>query len=146
MTGEPYPHGGTPPLPKEYLRFVELFNAGRYWESHEVLEGPWRAHRSPFYKGMIIYASAFVHGRRGNPRGVRKQLLKAEKYLTGYLPHYLGVHVEGRLFHARRCLALVESASPPSGDRLTRALPFDRLALRREWIRGDEPELFGSQH
>lgn len=143
MTHGPYDVDGAPSLPKDYLRFVELFNAGSYWESHEVLETPWRANRSPFYKGMIIYASAFVHGQRGNPRGVRKQLMKAEKYLAGYLPHYLGVHVEGRLLHARRCRILVDGASPPSGDALAEALPLDRLILRREWIRGDEPELFG---
>lgn len=135
---------GTARFPSDYLRFVELFNEGRYWESHEVLEAPWRKSRSPFYKGMIIYASAFVHGRRGNPRGVRKQLLKAEKYLSAYTPHYLGLDVGARLRHARLCLAHVEGSAPPSGEELAQSLPYDRLLLRGEWVRGDEPELFGS--
>lgn len=132
-----------PLFPRDFVRFAELFNERRYWESHEVLEAPWRVNRSLFYKGMIIYASAFVHGQRGNPRGVRKQLLKAERYLVAYRPHYLGLHVEGRLDHARRCLSLVGSADPPSGETLATFLPYDCLELRREWIRGDEPELPG---
>ncbi len=143
MRDGPFRASGAVSLPSDYLRFVELFNEGRYWESHEVLEAPWRTNRSPFYKGMIIYASAFVHGRRGNPRGVRKQLLKAQNYLAAYVPHYLGLDVEARLRHARICLSHVGGSSPPSGEELAYGLPYDRLILREEWVRGDEPELFG---
>ena len=43
-------------LPQALHRFLELFNAREYWESHEVLEGPWREGGSDFYQGLILYA------------------------------------------------------------------------------------------
>lgn len=130
------------PFPAEYLQFVELFNAGKYWESHEVLEGPWRKNRSPFYKGMIIYASGFVHAQRGNPRGVYKQLRKAERYLHPYRPYYMGVDVDRILAHAASCIQLVGGPDPPQGDALRRIIPFQRLELDASLVRGDEPEFF----
>ena len=30
------------PFPSALEAFVELFNQEAFWESHEVLEGPWR--------------------------------------------------------------------------------------------------------
>src|SRR5690606_41977082 len=95
------------PFPGAYLRFIQLFNAGKYWESHEVLESPWRENRSRFYRGIIIYASAFVHAQRGNPRGVRKQLLKARRYLEAYRPHYLGIDVDRLQIGRASCRARV---------------------------------------
>lgn len=131
------------PFPREYLRFVELFNAGKYWESHEVLEGPWRVSKSPFFKGMIIYASAFVHAQRGNPRGVVKQMRKAERYLAEYRPHYMGMDVDRILSHAARCMAIAAQLAPPAGQEFARAFPFDRLTLDPGLVRGDEPEMDG---
>lgn len=135
-------------LPDEYLRFIELFNRGEYWESHEVLEAPWRRHGSRFYKGMIIYASAFVHAQRGNPRGVWKQLLKAERYLAEFTPHYMGLDLLRLMDHLRRCKAMVDQEALsaaglecPTGPELTRTIPYDRLTLEAKWVRGDEPEL-----
>ena len=128
------------PFPDEYLQFVRLFNAGKYWESHEVLEGPWRINRSPFYKGMIIYASAFVHAQRGNPRGVFKQLHKAKRYLNEYRPYYMGVDVNRILAHAAICIELVSVPDPPRGSSLVQAIPFDRISLETERVRGDEHE------
>ncbi len=57
------------PFPTALEAFVELFNQEAFWESHEVLEGPWRETRSDFYHGLILYASAFVHVQRGIPTG-----------------------------------------------------------------------------
>ena len=41
------------PLPAKVLEYVELFDAGRYWDAHEALEDHWRENRVDFYKGMI---------------------------------------------------------------------------------------------
>lgn len=127
--------------PAAYLEFVRLFNAEAYWESHEVLEAPWRENRSAFYQGLIIYASAFVHAQRGNPRGVRIQLEKAERYLAPYAPAYMGLDVQRILDHGRRCRAIVEEAPSLQGEELTAAIPFPRLVLDAAQVRGDEPEL-----
>ncbi len=123
-------------LPFALQEFINLFNRASFWESHEVLEKPWRDRRSDFYKGLILYASAFVHVQRRNPRGVLAQLRKAERHLTPYRPAYLGLDVEAILAHAAECIRHFqhepvewESLFPPP------FAPDPRL------VRGEEPEL-----
>lgn len=122
-------------LPEALLRFVELVNAGQFWESHEVLEAPWRASRSGFYHGLILYASAFVHARRGKARGIVAQLEKAERALAPYPGAYLGLDVDALQAHARASRAVVVAPEWQG------ALEWPVLELSRERIRGDEPEL-----
>lgn len=95
-------------LPRPLLDFVDLFNREEYWESHEALEDAWRETGSDFYQGLIIYASAFVHARRGNAHGVRAQLEKAEAYLAPYRPTHLGIDVDALFRHAARCRRALE--------------------------------------
>ena len=129
------------PWPAPFQEFVRLFNAGQYWESHEVLEEPWRTQRSDFYQGLIIYASAFVHAQRGNPTGVRKQLAKVQRKLPPYRPHYPGIDVNHVLAHTQRVLQLVDQDPSLAGEALSRAIPYPRLEPRAHLVRGDEPEL-----
>lgn len=131
--------------PAPYIQFLRLFNDEEYWESHEVLEQPWRQNRSDFYQGLIIYASAFVHAQRGNPTGVRKQLEKTERYLTPFAPIYMGLDVDEILDHGRRCRARVDADPSLVGERLRAAIPFPRLHLDARRVRGDEPELFSEE-
>ena len=53
-------------------RGLALFNAGHYFECHEVWEIPWRhadgADRL-FYQGLIQAAVAILHAERGNLHG-----------------------------------------------------------------------------
>ena len=132
MTG-----GGIPGVLRD---FADLVRDGEYWESHEVLEGPWRRIGSDFLQGLILYASAFVHLKRGNAHGVQAQLEKALDALEGYPEAYLGVDVAGIREHARASREIASGASaPPKGwaSRVRRP----RIELRAERIRGDEPEL-----
>lgn len=49
-----------------------LFDAGRYFEAHEVWEELWRTGRSPYrllFKGLAQLAVSLEHARRGNLRG-----------------------------------------------------------------------------
>lgn len=128
------------PWPEALTTFIELFNRGEFWESHEVLETPWRICRSDFYQGLIIYASAFVHAQRGNPVGVRKQMAKVPGKLEKYRPHYMGIDVNDILRHGERCTKLVLTRPTLREDALTGAIPYPRLQLRSEFVRGDEPE------
>lgn len=141
---------------------MRLFNEGRFWESHEALEDRWRETGSDFYQGLIIYASAFVHARRGNAHGVVAQLEKAERYLEPYRPIYHGVDLEALLTLGRRWRETVEgerpggepgSARDAEGRAADRAevalawaasLPWPRLRPEPELVRGDEPELDAS--
>jgi hypothetical protein len=65
-----------------YLRGLDLFNHGYYWEAHEAWEGLWHAcgRRGPsadFFKGLIQLAVAGVKVREGKPAGVRKHAARA---------------------------------------------------------------------
>lgn len=139
-----------PPVPPEPLvRFVGLVNRGRYWESHEVLEEAWRDEGSAFYHGLILYASAFVHARRGTPHGIRAQLAKAEEALAGHPSPYLGLDVEALLEHARRTRRRVEERSRGRAEDRevdwSEVVELPRLDLSRDHVRGDEPELEGGR-
>lgn len=126
--------------PRAFLDFLDMFNAEAFWESHEVLETPWRENRSSFYQGLIIFASAFVHAQRGNPNGVRKQLLKALDYLTPYAPHYMGININAVLEHAQRCLDIVQKQPNLTGQALTATIPRIQLVPSDAFVRGDEFE------
>lgn len=59
-----------------YLRGLDLFNHGYYWEAHEAWEAAWHAagRRGPvadFFKGLIKLAAAGVKAREGSLEGVR---------------------------------------------------------------------------
>ena len=125
------------PLPPALLEFLELYAAGRFWDSHEVLEVPWRERGSDFYQGLILYASAFVHHGRGNAHGVRAQLRKALERLDGYPDAYLGLDVAALRDHCRRAQRTVE-AHPADWPHRVAPLP---LRLDPERVRGDEAEL-----
>jgi predicted metal-dependent hydrolase len=52
-------------LDPHYAIFFELFNEGKFYESHDVLEQLWLKQKNQpnysFYKGLIQLAGAFVH-------------------------------------------------------------------------------------
>lgn len=128
-------------FPAPLLEFVRLFNAGEFWESHEVLEGPWRDGGSEFYHGLILFASAFVHVDRDNPHGIRAQLRKAERALGPYEPAHLGVDVAAVLECCRDVRRTVAEAGTRPAKAWTSLIPPPRLALEAVRLRGDEPEL-----
>jgi len=117
-----------------------------------VLEIPWRERGSDFYQGLILYASAWVHWKRGNAHGVRAQLRKALERLAPYPPTYLGLDVEAIREHCRHTRRRVpegrrtpeerrgpeEREGSPAWTGTVAPLP---LALDPERVRGDEPEL-----
>lgn len=127
-------------IPPVLRRFVELVNRGEYWESHEVLEEPWRENGSDLFQGLILYASAFVHAKRGNRHGVGAQLEKAGRKLEGYPDTYLGVDLAALRAHLRRCRRIVEEHPDAEGDAWAELIPFPEMELREEWVRGDEVE------
>jgi len=138
--GDP-PEEASSPFPRPLRRYVELVNEGAYWESHEVLEGPWRERGSAFYQGLILYASAFVHAERGNLHGIRAQLEKALTRLAGYPDAYLGIDLARLRGHARACRRRVVAGGASLGGAWWEVLGRPRLRLDRTRLRGDEEEL-----
>jgi hypothetical protein len=59
-----------------FLRGIDLFNRGEFWEAHEAWESAWNAARSAgdvpsaaFAQGLIWCAAAWVKRRAGEPAG-----------------------------------------------------------------------------
>jgi hypothetical protein len=79
------------PLPVEARRIaydaaLAAYERGDFFEAHELLEPAWMgtddlAERA-LHQGLIKLAAAFVHGVRGNPTGIAKNLVGARTHLT----------------------------------------------------------------
>ncbi len=75
---------------------VELFNAGRYFEAHEVLERLWLAADGldrELYQGVLQVAVGLHHEAGGNRKGAASMLAKGVARLTPLAPSRLGVDV-----------------------------------------------------
>ncbi len=64
---------------------LAAYDRGDFFEAHELLEPAWMgtddlAERE-LHQGLIKLAAAFVHGVRGNPRGIGKNLVGARERL-----------------------------------------------------------------
>ncbi len=90
-----------------YLAWFERFNAGEYYEAHEVLESLWLrttgADRD-FFKGLIQVAGAFVHLRKEWERALpttapsrlppaARLFLRGKIHLAPYAPVHLRLNV-----------------------------------------------------
>ena len=79
------------PLPVERRREIledglAAYARGDFFLAHELLEPAWMGASDPaerdLYQGLIKLAAAFVHGVRGNPVGVQKNLRGARERLA----------------------------------------------------------------
>lgn len=69
----------------EFIEGVALFNAGRFFEAHEVWEIVWKrttGAEKTLVQGLIQAAAALVHVERGNLRGAQSVSAKARVRLT----------------------------------------------------------------
>ncbi len=80
----------------EYLHGIALFNQGKFFDAHEVLEDVWRAaphDEKKIWQGLIQVAVAFHHYSTGNRVGMRSVLVRAMKNLAGHPRNFHGVQV-----------------------------------------------------
>lgn len=98
--------------------FIAHYAAGRWFDAHEVLEGAWRRSDEPpmpFLQGLIQWAVALEHHRRGNAHGARALADRALANLDGAPPGYLGVDLTACRSAAagiRRAFAAWEAGGP----------------------------------
>ena len=70
-----------------YLRAIDLFNHGYYWEAHEYWEALWHACgrqgvQADFLKALIRLAAAGVKVRERRPAGVKSHAAATEALLS----------------------------------------------------------------
>ncbi len=117
----------------QFRRGVELFNAGYYWEAHEVWEGLWHAFGrtgvvADVLKALIKLAAAGVKVREGQEHGVRThadraaRLFAAARQQAG--PHQMGLDLDQWAERARQVAALPPVDPGPPGARVVRVFPF----------------------
>lgn len=89
-----------------FLKGIEHFNRGEYFDSHEVWEQLWLDETGEdrrFYQGLIQAAVALYHLEKGNAVGSRKLLNSSAAYLQSYRPQHHGLDVDGLLEGVRLC-------------------------------------------
>lgn len=103
--------GPAPGRDPRYVGYFACFNAGRYYEAHDVLEDLWLGERgadAAFYKGLIQLAGAFVHLQKQHARPLHAKdgrrlapaarlFALAGRNLAPFAPHHLGLDVAGVL-------------------------------------------------
>jgi hypothetical protein len=125
-----------------YLKGIDLFNVGEFFEAHEVWEDIWRPSRNvkrEFFQGLIQCAVALEHLRRGNGRGARRLYDSYLRHFSGVPETYLGVHIP-RFLHAMEAAlrpVLAPNPEPERGELMldpSRAilLVVDLVAIPRE--------------
>lgn len=115
------------------LEGVEHFNAGRFFEAHEVWEEVWRSttpEPRQLLQGLIQIAVAMVHHRdRGRPAVARRVLAKGWRRVDPHRPSALGLDLDslGRSVESwSRWLARATGEPPP----LPRLIVSTPLLLR----------------
>ena len=97
-----------------YRRGLELFNAGEFFEAHEVLEDVWRAApvaEKKFLQGLIQVAVALHHHSRGNRVGARSLLARAHKNLNAYPACHGGIDVAGLREQVERWVSALDDGN-----------------------------------
>src|SRR5438132_1369496 len=95
---------------------IELFNAARFFECHEVWEEVWKRGTSAeklFYQGMIQAAVAILHAERGNPRGARSTWAKARAKLDPLPAEHMGIALAELRDAVEMFVASVLGGQPP---------------------------------
>jgi hypothetical protein len=111
-----------------YLRGIDHFNRGEYFEAHEVWEDLWiEVNDEPkgFYHGLIQAAVALHHARRANPNGARSLFRRMKANLDGFRPSYLGLDLETFLSRMDAACAPVFENPPRAVDESR----FPKIAL-----------------
>ena len=82
---------------KTFVEFIQLFNQGKYFESHEILEILWQkssGRKKQFYQGLIQAAVALHHDANQNKHGAIKEYLYSIEKLKNFHASYLGVNIK----------------------------------------------------
>ncbi len=99
----------------ELLHGVELLNAQRFYDAHEVLEDVWRA--SPpetkrFYQGLVQIAVAMHHYSRSNLNGARSVHERACRNLAEAPEDFAALDIHGLRTQLAEWQACLQKGAP----------------------------------
>ncbi len=110
------------PLPPLLGEGISLFNQGRFYDAHEVLEDAWRASEEPlkrFLQALIQIAVGLHHHGTANLAGARSLLARGAAKLEQYPAGYYDLNVEALRAAVEAWRTALERGLPPP--------PFPRL-------------------
>jgi hypothetical protein len=96
---------------------IELFNRGEFFPAHEVWEDAWRdaaGDERRLLQGLIQFAVALEHARRGNLRGAARMAERYPAKFDGLPPNFMGVDLEGFLGQMDRAMRTLGTARGPA--------------------------------
>jgi predicted metal-dependent hydrolase len=97
-----------------FLSGLDLIRSGEFFAAHEELELEWRAAapaERDFFQGLVHVAVAWYQAGRGNRRGCERQLEKAVRRLTPFVPAHRSVDVTAVLEQVARAQRTVAAGS-----------------------------------
>ena len=127
---------------------IAAFEEGRFFEAHELMEPAWMGSSDPAERdldqGLIKLAAAYVHARRGNALGMRKNLAGARRRLAAVVGAHgdagrraaeaAGVDAGDVLRRVDEALSALEDTPPQIGDLLA-LIPPHRIARSGRAVR-----------
>jgi predicted metal-dependent hydrolase len=99
----------------EYLDGIALFNQGKFFAAHEVLEDVWRAapqEDKKIWQGLVQVAVALHHYSTGNRVGMRSVLVRAMNNLDAHPRDFHGVHIARLLKSLAQWLDAFDKGQP----------------------------------
>lgn len=120
------------PFTERLERGAALFNAGAFFEAHDVWEDAWRQSEGDvrlFLQGLIQIAAGFVKLQRGEPRGMLLLLDEGAAKLRRVASSDWGAEIGVLLEEVAAWRAIAERMIE-TGDRTCQAAALPRLRLR----------------
>jgi uncharacterized protein len=106
----------------DYVHGIALFNRGKFFDAHEVLEDVWRSapkEEKKIWQGLVQVAVALHHYSTGNRVGMRSVLVRAMNNLGAHPRDFHGVHIARLLKSLARWLDAFDNDRPlPSLPRI----------------------------
>lgn len=115
----------TPELPPQYLCGLALFNTGKFYECHEVLEELWLqaiGDERQLLHALIQAAAALHHFQRGNLKGAVSVQQRALTKLSQLPPDVMQLDTQAFALDLQRFFAQASLSS-------NQPLPFPKIQL-----------------
>ncbi len=123
-TRQPQPLPEPTTMPDGLREGIALFNQGRFYDAHEVIEHEWHAERGPIrrlYQGILQIGVGFHHALSGNHKGALLLLGDGIAKTSGFVPETLGIDTDRLVAEAEACREAIDALGPDRLDAFDRA-------------------------